>query len=308
MEILILYFSGTGNSKLISQEIRKRLMQAGHSVELLSIEDTEKLEKASFENKVIGFGFPVYKFTYPDIFNKLFPLLNEKAHQNPVFLACTYARFTANVFYDFSKKLDRRKFRLVAASSFKSPSNGISARLPEDAYDYQTVMFFEDEIAQKLDAFTAKILHNLEQGEDFRLSPKHDLISPLRLQIVKDIERTKYPKLQIDHAVCEGCGLCAAQCPDDNLKKIDGQIFVIDQYHCLHCLRCMNHCPQNAISFGKLTQGENRYTLKIRNELYKKAANGHKEPYWADFYQIRSKWRRKTIQYWLTHMRTPELG
>jgi len=307
MNFILLYFSGTGNSELLTKEIKKRLEQNSHSVELLSIEDIDKIKNTAFENKVIGFGFPVYKFTYPDIFNDLFALFNELGSDNPYFLYCTYARFTADVFYDFSRNLDKNKYRLIAERNFKSPSNGISARMPANEYEYETVMFFEDEIVKKIDSFIHDMLHNLKKERDFRVIQNHDFISPLRLIIVKDIERTKYPKLQIDRDKCTVCGLCATQCPDDNLTELADYIKIIDQENCLHCLRCMHHCPQNAIIFGKLTKGENRYTFKTRNKLFKKASSGYKEKYWSDFYAIRSKWRRNTIKYWLKYRRNPEI-
>lgn len=307
MNFILIYFSGTGNSKLITKEIKKRLEQKEHTVELLSIEDVDKIKKTTFKNKVVGFGFPVYKFTYPDIFNDLFVLFNELGNDNPYFLYCTYARFTADTFYDFSENIAKDKYRLIAKGNFKSPSNGISARMPADEYEYETVMFFEDEIVEKIDLFIDDVLHNLTKERDFRVIQSHDFISPLRLKIVKDIERTKYPKLQIDREKCTVCGLCATQCPDDNLTELADYIKIADQENCLHCLRCMHHCPQNAIIFGKLTKGENRYTFKTRNSLFKKASNGHKEKYWADFYTIRSKWRRNTIKYWLKYRRNPEI-
>ncbi|MBI9044084.1 MAG: EFR1 family ferrodoxin [Anaerolineaceae bacterium] len=307
MDFLLIYYSGTGNTKLISQEIEKRLTLSGHTVELVSIEEISRLKSVTFRNKTIGFGFPVYKFTYPDIFKYLFAVFNEKGNNNPYFLYCTYARFTAETFYDFSKNLDNEKFRLIEQCSFKSPSNGISSRMPENAYEYETVMFFEDDIAGKIDTFTNHLLDNLKKESHFRINQKYDFVSPLRLKIVKDIERTKYPKLQIDSDRCTVCGVCAAHCPDDNLVKTADDIKIVDQEGCLHCLRCMHHCPQNAISYGKLSKGENRYTYKTRNKLFEKASSGYKEIYWADFHRIRSKWRRNTITYWLTHRRKPEI-
>jgi hypothetical protein len=63
----------------------------------------------------------------------------------------------------------------------------------------------------------------------------------------------------------------------------------------------MNHCPANAINFGELSKGDNRYTLKIRDTLFKKAARGFHERYWSEFNQVIKKWRKKTVLYWLKH-------
>jgi len=144
-------------------------------------------------------------------------------------------------------------------------------------------------------------------NDTIKISHKHHILSPLRLQIVKDIERTKYPMLRIDKNSCEVCGVCASKCPDDNLIKTETHIEIKDQFHCLHCFRCMNHCPSNSITFGKLTIGENRYTIKKRNQFFKEAVSGHREKYWPDFERIRMEWRNKTIRYWWKYRKNPEV-
>ena len=306
MKFIIIYFSGTGNTELIASELGTRLNDRNHEVELISIEDRKKLQSFSFHNAVIGFGFPVYKFSYPDIFNSLFPLFNEMAENTSYFMFSTYACFTAYSFSDFFNKLDSDKFNLIAEEDFKSPSCGISARKPESDYEYKTVMFFEDDINNKLDRFTEKIEMSVQNKPEY-LSHKSSLLSSLRSRIVSNIELTKYPKLQIDSSLCTLCGVCSEKCPEDNLEKSGDRILVKDDRGCLHCLRCMNHCPSNAINFGKLSRGENRYTLSIRNELFKKAAEGGRELYWKNFQKVIKAWRKNTIKYWLTHIRSPEI-
>ena len=306
MQFILFYFSATGNTKLMSKEITKRLTEKGHSVELISIEDSEKINTLNFKNKIIGFGYPVYKFTFPDTFLKFFPKFNELAENNLYFQFSTYARFTATSFNEFSKKLAKNKFRLIAEQSFKTPSCGIAARKPKTDYEYETVMFFEDNINLKLDEFVEKILLNSNK-QDVKIVQKRKLMTPIILKIVKDVERTKYPKLQIDKNKCTVCGLCAKKCPDKNLEITQDNIRIIDDEHCLHCLRCMNRCPANAIVFGKLSQGENQYSLKIRDELFAKAISGHKEKYWKNFEEIRLKWRKATLKYWRQYRKNPEI-
>ena len=307
MQFLLLYFSGTGNSALITSHIQKQLEQKGHQVQSISIEKLTQHPHLTFENKIIGFGFPVYKFSYPDIFNQHFPLFNTLAHHTPYFLYSTYARFPADCFADFAKNLSKKQFHLLATRAFKSPSNGISARLTPDQYEYQTVMFFEDHITQKINTFVEHLLQTLSQPNHKSPSIKNNWISPFRSKLVAQIEITKYPKLQIDSHQCTLCGLCAKNCPQQNLLKQTDQIHIIDDQNCLHCLRCMHHCPQNAINFGKLTRLPNRYTLKVRDRLFEKSTNGFQEPAWQNFQAITKQWRKNTIRYWYTHRHHPEI-
>ena len=163
-------------------------------------------------------------------------------------------------------------------------------------------MFFESNIEDRLDAFTAAIL----SAEQTAIKPQHSLIGGLKKRIVADIEHTKYPKLTINQDRCVNCGLCAKNCPDQNLIQSKAQIDIVDDAGCLHCLRCINHCPQNAITFGLLTEGENQYRFKTRDALFQKAANGYQEAYWDDFKAVIKQWQRNTIKYWLKHRYSPE--
>ncbi len=157
-------------------------------------------------------------------------------------------------------------------------------------------MFFEDNITQKIDDYASEIVKN-KNAENTIILKSHDLFASLKLKIVKNIEITKFPKLQINKNTCIMCGLCAKKCPDNNLEYEENDIKIVDYKNCLHCLLCVHHCPSNSIIFGKLTIGENRYTLKKRDELYVKAKSGVKEKYWTDFAVTRKKWRKNTIKY-----------
>lgn len=304
MIIKMLYFSGTGNTELIAHKIAETFKRNGRKVDLISIENDEAIHRLDFTNSIVGFGFPVYKLTYPVIFNTLIQTLNKKADNTPYFIFSSYTRFNGSSLKDFQRKLDNKKFIFICKEKFKCPSCGISARLDENDFEYKSVMFFEDNIQKKIENFVSGITKT--RPSNLYYLPSNP-IKKIIHKIVSNIELTKYPKLQIDYSKCTTCGMCAKKCPDSNYTLTESAVNVIDNKDCLHCLRCMHHCPANAISFGKLTQGENRYTFKIRNTLYETAAAGSKNPYWPYFDRIVSRWRRRTLAYWLRHRKNPEI-
>ena len=53
-------------------------------------------------------------------------------------------------------------------------------------------------------------------------------------------------KLKIDPAKCIGCGICAKNCPTQNIKIEDGKAVSSDK--CTMCYRCVNHCPKQAMT------------------------------------------------------------
>lgn len=297
MSYIILYFSGTGNSELLAKEITKRLEAKGEGVELLSIENKKELALLDFNGKTIGFGYPIYKFTYPDIFHSVLPLINQLVETNPYFQFSSYARFPSNSFFDFSEQLDSDKFNLIAQKAFKSPSCGISSRKEMDDYEYKSVMFFEDDMHNKLDSF----VESIRLANSIHPKKSMSLFDQQKKKLVKNIEITKYPHLSIQYTTCISCGICVKNCPSNNLKRnanIDN-VRIVDSVNCLHCLRCMHHCPVNAISFGPLTKGNKQYTFATRDALYQKNLTGYTSPYWKNFNKVIRKWRSRTIRYWL---------
>ena len=56
---------------------------------------------------------------------------------------------------------------------------------------------------------------------------------------------------------CVGCGKCAALCPLGNITLKDSRPVWGD--NCTHCMSCINLCPKDAIEYGRLTSGKPRY-------------------------------------------------
>ena len=61
-------------------------------------------------------------------------------------------------------------------------------------------------------------------------------------------------------ADCIGCGLCARECPRNNIVLENGH--PVWQGRCMHCMACISHCPVRAIDYGKRTRKRNRYYLE----------------------------------------------
>ena len=52
--------------------------------------------------------------------------------------------------------------------------------------------------------------------------------------------------LKIDPSKCIGCGICAKNCPTQNIKIVDGKAAASSK--CTMCYRCINHCPKQAMT------------------------------------------------------------
>lgn len=56
---------------------------------------------------------------------------------------------------------------------------------------------------------------------------------------------------------CTGCGLCQRRCPLDNIRLMEGRPHWSNR--CTHCMACVAGCPVAAIEYGTATVGKARY-------------------------------------------------
>ena len=59
---------------------------------------------------------------------------------------------------------------------------------------------------------------------------------------------------------CTGCGKCTSVCPYDSIKLVGGRPQWADK--CTHCMACISGCPSEAIEYGRSTKGKKRYICK----------------------------------------------
>ena len=56
---------------------------------------------------------------------------------------------------------------------------------------------------------------------------------------------------------CVGCGRCVQLCPLNNITLEEGR--PVWNGDCTHCMACICHCPAEAIEYGKISRGKRRY-------------------------------------------------
>lgn len=283
MKVFLIYFSATGNTELITSEIAVRFKGYASQIETVSVEGLGENER-QFNFKLrtadlLGFGFPVYKLSYPEIMNRLTPFLeNLKPEGKPFFVYSTYCRFVSDSLHRMARAVEAASGFTgpVYMQAFKCPSNGIASLTEADSKSYTEVMYFEPGIGRKLDIFVNGVISGLEKylADGAALKHRGSRFALRRESLAGRIEQCRYPKLSIDVETCVVCGLCARRCPDGNLqlsREENKRIIIKDDTGCLHCLRCLHICPKNSITFGPLVQGPMRYTPKIRKALFAEA-------------------------------------
>ena len=62
-------------------------------------------------------------------------------------------------------------------------------------------------------------------------------------------------------SACIGCGQCVKRCPMNNVTLQNGK--PIWGKNCTHCMACIGYCPVSAIEYGKKSAGQPRYHFEV---------------------------------------------
>jgi ferredoxin len=270
MKLLILFFSGTGNTQFIAEYIKNSLLNSNSisipdfQISLGALENVD-LQKLS-ENDIICLGFPIYAGRSPLIVRELIeklPNLQDKGFF--VYNTKGLAQGMGN--FEVIRRLKKKGLKTLSSTSIKMPgSDGICMFMKENSKSLQKLTEKNYEEIPKLNKFIRKIetaFHLLQQGlkveELLRSTPKNPfgfLITGILWLLYGLIEKKMICSYRTDDT-CNLCEICIQICPRKNIQIQDGRISFGD--NCLLCLRCLNNCPQNSIQIGKITKGKARW-------------------------------------------------
>ena len=67
----------------------------------------------------------------------------------------------------------------------------------------------------------------------------------------------KLYRKEIDLNLCKGCGICVDICPKIVYERNAlGKPLIVNNENCTYCKQCLFHCPDFAIEFYELEEGE----------------------------------------------------
>lgn len=274
-KIVIIYFSATGNTKIVANEIINNFNSKGFNTELIPIENVEKIKSIDLSDKILGIGFPVYGCTYQhELFDKVIEYLGKQSKKVPAFLFCTMAGMGIGMGL-MARKLKQYNVYTIAQKGFRCPSSGWGTFISEQSMWYKGSNSFDKDLFIKIRKYVEETIRRLEE---FQKRPFVKLgfamPTPMARAFVKLNEcferKFFYHDLTINTEKCIRCGLCVKKCPVGNItKKDDDEIEIVDRNDCLLCGRCISICPKGAIFWGSRKRYR-IYTKEYREELLKK--------------------------------------
>ena len=244
---MVLYFTGTGNSKYAAKVIAG---ETGDSVidlfERLKSEDHSELKSEKPWVLVV----PTYAYKIP-------PLVEEWLIQTPLegnesmyfVMTCGSGIGGAGAYNKQLCEVIGKKY--MGTAKILMPENYIAMF---KAPDYNQAVKIVENAVPAMKAVANTILTG-----GFLLSKSEGKLAKIGSAIVNKTffgAFVKDNKFRVSDA-CNGCGKCERSCVKRNIVMIDKK--PVWRGDCTHCMACICGCPKKAIDFGKSTVKKVRY-------------------------------------------------
>jgi len=266
-KICICYFSGTGNTELISQLLSIEFIKQGAKADLIAVEEVLKGKTSINVNDydILGFGHPVHAFSAPRIYFEFIESL-PPAEDTPSFYFRTAGDPICNggATSMVRRILQQKGYKIFHESLIVMPSN--------------VLIQYNDELVKQL-FITAKIKIVKIVTEVLQNKIKLQKNSPMLRIISRLFSRAEtlggkyFGKYLFITDNCNQCNLCIYKCPTGNIYKNNESGKIKFGEKCTFCLKCVYLCPSKSIkskymNFFILKNGYNIKTV-IENPMLK---------------------------------------
>lgn len=247
---MIIYFSGTGNSRYIAKRIADRLHD-----NLLNIND--KIKENDTQpiqvNQQLIIVTPTYAWRIPGIVRDWIAGTEFKGVKQVWFVMNCGGEIGNAAKYN-QQLCAKKGFVYMGTAQILMPENYIALfGTPEPEQARQIVSNAEpviDEVIEKIAAGCSFSTPRNNLYDRIMSGPVNKLFYPLCVKA----------KAFRTGEGCVSCGKCVTVCPLNNITLKDGK--PVWGNKCTHCMACISYCPTNAIEYGKNSLGKTRYTFE----------------------------------------------
>jgi len=242
---MILYFSATGNSLLVA-----RAIQDATGDELISLRDYIKNNMMEIKSeRPVVIVCPIHVWEVPRFIQRYLSKVTFVG-TDEIYYVVTCRREAGNSETTLKKFCDRRGWKLRGIGVVKMPFNYIMAGDVDEPLRAKQII--QESIANIKD-----IAEKIAKNEDVQFVAGR---TGYKVTMFNQLYRTYYVnagRFMVDKKACDGCGLCAQDCPAGTIVIKNGR--PAWKYACTHCSSCINNCPKRAINYGQITKRQMRY-------------------------------------------------
>lgn len=241
------YFSGTGNTRYVTEELCRRL-SPGYQTQVLDISEPADQEAALSSAESVLLAFPIYGSSPPVPMRRFVYKHIRQLKDKELIVVATQYLFSGDGAASLGRTIERLGGRVSYAEHFDMPNN-LSDCTALKIRNREEIERMLRKAERRMDGFARRIL----AGKSFRrgFHPiAHAVGYFCQRKWWRKTEDEKRGALKVDPQRCIGCGLCCRSCPVHNIVVEQGK--ARPQGDCALCYRCVNLCPKQAIVlFGK---------------------------------------------------------
>lgn len=251
---MIFWFSGTGNSKWVAEQIAKatgdRLVEIGAAITGCSFSYTLS------EGEKIGFVFPVHSWgPAPIVVAFIKQLAFNKMRSETCFVyAVAVCGDDIGMTMNLLEKALPDGLKLKAGFSVQMPNNYIL--LPGFDTDPKSLELQKLAQARSRVAEISEAITERRGRMDVVTGSLPWLKTRAVYPLFKRFAMSDAP-FKADTAKCNSCGKCVRKCPVGNITLENGTPHWGGK--CQMCLACIHHCTSRAIEYGSISRKKGRY-------------------------------------------------
>lgn len=252
---MVLYFSATGNTRFIAEELAAR--SGDESLNLLK-RIREKDYSPIKSKKSFVVCLPVYVCEFPAFLKEL--LLKTPFEGNKdiyfIFTSGGYSGICSTQAKNIARK---KNLNYMGSADFKMPRNYIA----NNTYPELSA----EEIKHRIDVsykLIPEIADLIADGQKLVKRSKHVWLFEILITVPFTPVWTRIKQGVKSFRVsdkCIGCRRCANLCPVKLIHPDENGRPVWNASMCAHCMSCIQNCPVEAIDYGDITPPKKRYTF-----------------------------------------------
>ncbi len=245
--VLILYFTGTGNSAYVAKRIEKATGDKALNL-FGKIRDSDFSDVHSDTPWIVV--APTYAWRIPRVVENW---MKKTAFSGSaeIYFVLTCGGNIGNTGRYLQTLCSEKGMKYLGCFEIVMPENYIamfSTPAKEEAVS----------IVEKAEAEIDKAIGFIQSGEPFS-ARRITVTDKMNSGIVNSIFYPVFVHAKKFYATetCISCGLCEKVCPLSNVRLVNGKPIWAD--NCTHCMACISRCPKEAIEYGKHSKGLPRY-------------------------------------------------
>ena len=248
---MVFYFSGTGNSKYIGRRIADDIGDSLYSINS-ALKNNEYFNDTDID--ILIFSVPTYAWRIPHVVENWIRKSSFKNGAKAYFVMNCGGEI-GNAEKYVRKLCKECSLEFMGCAEIVMPENYLAMfSTPTPEQGKKIIARAEpliDSIITSIKSISPLPAHKTSLTGKAMSSIVNVLFYPLCV---------KADKFIVDSEKCIGCGKCAAECPLNNVRIVEGK--PVWDKDCTHCMACICGCPAEAIEYGKKSVGKTRYWCK----------------------------------------------